>query len=269
MFFYFGRKARAAKTYPAPEYPIVIEPFAGSMGYSLKWRPKQAIGIERDVVVHDLWHRLMNMTEQEMRSFPTPVLGERTYDRWVMQGSASNANARCNWRTVNQFMITHFEQQRAMALTHLNYAKTSVLYSLGDYRQAPDIEATWFIDPPYEGVLRGYRHGPDLIDFTELAEWCLSRRGQVIICEGPSGSWLPFQHHGTTRGPATFTKDGVMVSDNVEHVLTRTTHARCAQCTVTFPTTRADARYCSDRCRQRASRAGREAKLRARRRSKR
>ena len=48
MFYLHGRKGRAASTYPAPEYPLVIEPFAGSMGYSLHHRPPNAIGVERD-----------------------------------------------------------------------------------------------------------------------------------------------------------------------------------------------------------------------------
>lgn len=223
MFFYFGRKARTAKSYPAPEYPLVIEPFAGSMAYSLKWRPRQAIGIERDAVIHDLWHRLVGMTEQEIRDFPAPVLGERTYDRWVIQCSASSANAECNYRKVNGFIIGHFEHQRAAALANIDYVKRSVLYS-----------------------------GSDQIDFEELAAWCMSRRGQVIVCEGPAGSWLPFQHHLTMQGPASQQQRNG--KPNVEHVLTRRTHARCGVCSVTFPAARADARYCSARCRQRARR---------------
>jgi hypothetical protein len=46
MFYIHGRKGRAAATYPPPEHPIVIEPFAGSMTYSLRHRPLHAIGIE-------------------------------------------------------------------------------------------------------------------------------------------------------------------------------------------------------------------------------
>ena len=133
-----------------------------------------------------------------------------------------------------------------------------MLYGLGDQRQAPDIEATWFIDPPYQGVKKGHKHGADTIDFDELAERVMTRRGQVIVCEGPS-TWLPFQHHATMQGPATFQQGNG--KPNVEHVLTRTTHARCAQCSVTFPAARSDARYCSGRCRQRALIARREAQL--------
>ena len=65
----------------------------------------------------------------------------------------------------------------------------------GDYTDAPDIEATWFIDPPYQ--YRGgrkYPQGSDAIDYTRLAEWCQTRRGQVIVCEAEPADWLPFRH---------------------------------------------------------------------------
>jgi 16S rRNA G966 N2-methylase RsmD len=249
VFHYFGRKARAAKTYPAPDYPLIIEPFAGSMAYSLTHRPAQAIGIERDENTHALWHRLASMTAEEIRNYPPPVVGERSTDRYVITTAQGNGAALSNYRTVTPFMVEHFEKQRTMTLRHHAYART-VLYSLGDYRQAPDVECTWFIDPPYQGVKGGYRHHQ--IDYAELAEWCMTRRGQVIVCEGNTATWLPFEHHVTFRGMPSFGKTARPVA---EHVLTRTTHARCKVCSMTFPASRSDARYCSARCRQRARRS--------------
>lgn len=59
------------------------------------------------------------------------------------------------------------------------------------YLTAPDVTATWFIDPPYKGEAgRLYRHHS--IDYAALAGWCRSRRGQVIVCERQGASWLPF-----------------------------------------------------------------------------
>ena len=156
------------------------------------------------------------------------------------------------YRTVTPFMVTKFAAQRRTVLRHHDYARRHVLYALGDYRQAPDIEATWFIDPPYQHVPGRYHHGPETIDYDELAEWAMSRRGQVIVCEGPDGDWLPFEHHRTWPGVPSL---GSQARPIIEHVLTRRTHARCAQCSTTFPATRTDARYCSGRCRVAAHRA--------------
>jgi len=246
MFYYFGRKGRAAASYPAPDYPLVIEPFAGSMGYTMHHRPAFAIGIERDERVVALWRRLCAMSPDEIRDFPAPVLGERMTDRWHQVAEASSDAHYDHYRTANEWLIRQFELQRLLALKHHDYAVGSVLYRHGDYRDAPDVEATWFIDPPYEGVQSGYRHKPD---FEELAEWCMTRKGQIIICEGEHGSWLPFADHSVSRGIATRPQKAL-----VEKVLTRRTHARCESCAVTFPAARADARFCSGRCRMRASR---------------
>lgn len=62
----------------------------------------------------------------------------------------------------------------------------------GDYSLAPDVEATWFIDPPYQHVTYGYRAARRALNFAELAEWCQARRGQTIVCEEDSADWLPF-----------------------------------------------------------------------------
>ena len=62
----------------------------------------------------------------------------------------------------------------------------------GEYYCAPDVESTWFIDPPYQIAGKAYRCGSCNVDFEALALWCLSRRGQVIACENVGASWLPF-----------------------------------------------------------------------------
>lgn len=256
MFYYFGRKGRAAKSYPAPMYPLVIEPFAGSMGYSLFWKPERAIGIEKHVEIVNLWHRLVNMSEDELRQFPTPVVGERSSDRWVLLADQSNGSSTNTQRKVTWFMQERFENQRGFALRNHAYARANVLYAQGDYRQAPDVECCWFIDPPYQGVKHGYKHGQGEIDFDELAQWCMTRRGQVIVCEGPLATWLPFQAHSTWQGLPMFGGDQANVTV-IEKRLEWRTHARCIECSTTFPATRADARFCSARCRQRASRKSR------------
>jgi 16S rRNA G966 N2-methylase RsmD len=60
-----------------------------------------------------------------------------------------------------------------------------------DYAEAPDVRATWFVDPPYEGAGRYYAHSR--IDYAELAQWSRSRQGQVIVCENEGATWLPFR----------------------------------------------------------------------------
>lgn len=65
---------------------------------------------------------------------------------------------------------------------------------LGDYSLASNIEATWFIDPPYNNSAgRCYKNNCDDINYKKLADWCKSRLGQVIVCEELLADWLPFE----------------------------------------------------------------------------
>lgn len=62
-----------------------------------------------------------------------------------------------------------------------------------DYSEAPDFEATWFVDPSYRGSPGlGYRFGNDSLNYSELANLIKSRRGQLIVCESSEADYLPF-----------------------------------------------------------------------------
>jgi len=77
---------------------------------------------------------------------------------------------------------------------YLAYAVTTIrhwqAYHIA-YDDWPDIEATWFIDPPYQHVASSYRVCTP-IDYARLRDWVMSRRGQVIVCEQAGADWLPF-----------------------------------------------------------------------------
>ena len=61
----------------------------------------------------------------------------------------------------------------------------------GDYTAAPDIEASWLVDPPYQTPAgRHYPYQPG--SFAALGEWTLARKGQVIACEQAGADWLPW-----------------------------------------------------------------------------
>jgi len=61
----------------------------------------------------------------------------------------------------------------------------------GDWWEAPDVRATWFIDPPYQGAGRYYRHST--VDYSALGAWCRTRSGLSIVCEQQGADWLPFR----------------------------------------------------------------------------
>ena len=84
------------------------------------------------------------------------------------------------------------QRVRERIATQLTYIKHWKLIE-GNYTDAPDGLATWFVDPPYQHAGKYYRFGRDGIDYPSLAAWCKERRGQVIVCENVGADWLPFQ----------------------------------------------------------------------------
>ena len=188
MFPYFGRKGRHAGLYPQPLHPLIIEPFAGSMAWTLYHRPDAAIGIEADERVVALWHRLTSLERRPRK----PKVGSKTNDLFVKLCSYSEHALTSGSMTVTSRMVRDWTPLMDRIMRDGPWAREHVRYIQGDYRSAPDVEATWFIDPPYQHAnRRGYAMKG--LDYGELADWCRSRSGQVIVCEQAGADWLPFK----------------------------------------------------------------------------
>jgi len=190
MFPYFGSKRRAAYRYPEPEYSTVIEPFAGSASYSLHHRPEKVIAVEYDRRVFELWQRLLELRETP----PPPEIGTRTEDLFHMLLTYSEHALTSKYMTVTSRMVRDWNAIHRRILEESRYVRGAFTFLQGSYEDAPDIEATWFIDPPYQYAnKRGYLHGASSINFDRLREFCLSRKGQVIVAEQEGADWLDFK----------------------------------------------------------------------------
>ncbi len=202
MFQYYGRKKRFIDLYPSAQYECIIEPFAGSASYACvpSHRERTVQLIERDAQIVDLWHRIQQMTPFEVEQMPDLTPGEVTDDLFHLLHMASKRWHTYRKATVTPIMAKNWNTAKRYYAEMLPFVRNwDVRHA--DYRDAPDVEATWFIDPPYPGDPgTGYRHGSADIDFGELAEWCQSRRGQVIVCSAATDTWLPFQLLTVGRG---------------------------------------------------------------------
>ena len=188
MFPYFGKKLRMAGAYPPAEHNLIIEPFAGSMGYTLYCRPKRALGIEADPEVVALWARCLD----QKLPLPKPEVGTKTTDLLVKLCSYSEHALTSRELTVTSRMVRDWDTIQARILEQAQWVREHVTYTHASYEDAPDVVATWFIDPPYQHAnRRGY--AKKLTDYARLADWVRSRRGQVIVCEQEGADWLPFQ----------------------------------------------------------------------------
>ena len=162
-----------------------------------------AILIEKDPVVAALWSMLLRCTEADILNYPVPRIWDKTSDFFIMTCAVSNAVSKCSNLTYTPRVARVFDIQRRRIVARLPL-RDRIDFVQGDYSTAPNIRGTWFIDPPYtKGVFNpnnifpagnGYSRScnSDSIDYAALAEWAISRCGQVIVCEKLGASWLPF-----------------------------------------------------------------------------
>lgn len=201
MFSYYGSKSKIAKYYPAPNHLTIVEPFAGSARYSLRWFWFDVTLIEKDEKVFAVWDFLQKASSRDILSLPdvengVPLNslpnwqqmsdGERYLIGFCSNGGSSqpkNVSGRHNFNSWNRDKKRISESLHK--IRHWNIIQ-------GDYEVAPDIDGTWFIDPPYQIKGKWYKHHE--IDYPALAAWSKSRKGQVMVCENEGADWLPFVH---------------------------------------------------------------------------
>jgi len=213
FFCYYGGKWRAAPRYPTPQHDTIIEPFAGAAGYATRYHDRQVILVERDPVIAELWRYLIRVSSDEIRALPDmPRDGSTTDDLpisaaarsligfWINKGSATPRKSPSSWMLTighNARPNSHWgpviREKLASQVTAIRHWQVIE----GSYEQAPEVPATWFIDPPYQVAGKHYRHG--LVDYAALATWCQARSGQVMVCEQWGANWLPFKPFRTIK----------------------------------------------------------------------
>lgn len=226
---YYGGKYRAAPKYPPPQCSKIIEPFAGAAGYSLRYPDLDVTLIDKYPVIAGIWRYLIASSAAEIRRIPE-VESLDDLPSWVPQEACWLVGFWMNTATTSPRRNLSSGRRKLAALGRrfegwTEATKERIASQLGrirhwkiiegEYRWAPDVKATWFIDPPYSnraGDHYVYRN----LDYVQLAAWCASRQGQTIVCENEGASWLPFR-------PFARLKAGVNGSGSREAIWTNTT----------------------------------------------
>jgi site-specific DNA-adenine methylase len=190
---YYGGKWRTARHYPAPRYQIVIEPFAGGAGYSLYYEPKSCVLNDANMLVAQIWDTVLRVPDL-IHDLPDVVngyspaenLARANYGLWHGQKPLPRPTSLSSWPRKRAELW-----QQGLELARKDWSAICT-----DYRDLADVEATWFIDPPYQGNTAASSAYRGDIDYAELAEWCKTRRGQIIVCEQEGADWLPFRPLG-------------------------------------------------------------------------
>lgn len=214
MFGYFGSKYRDAGLYQPPMFDVIVEPFAGAAAYAMHWltlrTSARCVLIEKDPAIAALWRRLLAMEPADVLALPDVNAGDRCREPLVALCKAHPSKHAAEVFTVTDWIAPVWPHHRRRIASTLARVKGRVEIIEGDYTDAPTIEASWFIDPPYQHQGHVYRHGSKGIDYQALAEWCRTRPGHVQVCESAPADWMDFRHHHSHR-----TQSNVITSELV------------------------------------------------------
>ncbi len=197
MFSYYGGKSKLVKYYPEAKYPLIIEPFAGSARYALRFYDKNCWINDTYKVIYDVWNYIQKANMVDLDKIPDLKKGEDLRNFNIspelrqLLGFAVNYstpfphNVYTTW-AARDGELMRFKKRLSKYIGKLDHWQITNW----DYRFLPDCEATWFIDPPYQ--FGGEHYIENRINYKELSEWCKTRKGQVIVCENSKADWLPF-----------------------------------------------------------------------------
>ena len=202
FFCYYGGKWRAAKRYPPPIHQTLIEPFAGSAGYSLRYPARDVILCDLDPIICGVWEYLIRVSAEEIYQLPTkvdhvndvnaPQEAKWLIGFWLNKGVASPTLTPSAWMRSgirpNSYWGETIRKRIASQIGSIRHWKIHCQ----SYEGIENREAAWFIDPPYCGK-PGKHYRCKFNDYQELAQWCRDRTGQVMVCEQSGASWLPFE----------------------------------------------------------------------------
>ncbi len=198
----FGSKVDSAWRYPEPRHSLIVEPFAGGAGYSLLHYKRDVLLIDLDEDVIGVWQYLIETPSNDVARLPLIrpdqevseldcSAGGRLLISWCLNQTATPRRKMSSWAVFHENRACYWgpkrRKQAALIASRVKHWRAIV----GDYREAPNTEATWFVDPPYVDGGSHYRHSK--VDYEALASWCRERAGQVIVCERHGADWLPFQ----------------------------------------------------------------------------
>jgi site-specific DNA-adenine methylase len=204
MWGYTGSKWAASVKYPEPLYETIIEPLAGSAGYSLRYADHKVILCEINPDVVTIW-RMIQKNKNLERRLPAEIAPGTVVEE--MRGIDEEVRLFLHYKTCAAHAGYHLkftdrgaarwplDRRRVLAMAHL-IKHWDVRCESFDRLEPPRGPCTWFVDPPYQQVIaagRGdykFKH----VNYGVLANHVRNVwRGQVIVCEQEGANWLPFR----------------------------------------------------------------------------
>ncbi len=211
LFKWFGSKWSSAKHMPSPIYGSIVEPFAGSAGYSLRHARCDVHLRDSDPHLRVLWPWLIKTaTEYDIRSIPIDIpegtdirtlglsIGQATLLKsWQRTNSVGDCWTISPWGNKPGQWTANTRARVASevgCISHWKFLDWDLYEAPGSFLEYP---RTWMIDPPYQYNYQYRQAGIE--SYATLAEHIKYLPGQIIACEamcpktGSVPDWLPFE----------------------------------------------------------------------------
>jgi site-specific DNA-adenine methylase len=209
MFSYYGSKKSIIDYYPPPKYDKIIEPFVGAGPYALKYYDKDITIVDKYEVIYKIWKWLQQCNISDIDKLPHHLTPEDNLNNYnfdceeakllmgfiIAKGVERPRNKPTARATIDRPNTINFTLTKIKGNLH-KIKHWKILHA--SYIDLENIKATWFIDPPYQ--YGGHAYVENKINFPDLANWCKSRKGQIIVCENTKADWLPFKPMIVNKG---------------------------------------------------------------------
>src|SRR6185369_4284263 len=80
MWSYYGAKTNIVHLYPKPMHDKIIEPFAGTARYALRYFEKEILLVDKYHVITDIWKWLQQCSPADITSLPRFKAGDNIND---------------------------------------------------------------------------------------------------------------------------------------------------------------------------------------------
>lgn len=213
LFSFYGGKSKLAQLYPEPIHDLIIEPFAGGGAYSLRHCEKNVLLNDLDTKVYQIWKFVLSKNALDicLHYIPKTIKKGTKVSQilpsyvhlgllYLLQAEANRGTqgARGVHDQVTTLGYSCWDRLRPRLKYWMNKIKHWKITN-SSYENISNQNATWYIDPPYNNEA-GRRYRECNIDYSKLADWVKTRKGQVIVCENKGAKWLPFKHVTQRRG---------------------------------------------------------------------
>jgi len=203
FFLWYGGKWRLAEKLTPPQHDLVIEPFAGSLGFSTFYNCRKVVAVDADPVVVGIWSYLIKVSAKEIMRLPANIMSVEELPSsapqeakwligmWFNAAIEYPALRRANWARQPRFAYKFWgETIKTRIASQLEQIRDWKVIQ-GSYEVVSDLVGHFHIDAPYNNSTgESYRHHK--IDYTKLASWCRTRKGYIQCCESSEATWLPF-----------------------------------------------------------------------------